>query len=304
MAETYTTNKSFAQVTPGTDSGTWGPFVNNNVGILDTMLGGTATIPLTNANVQLSSGQYQCLNIVLTGTLSGNVQITLPGGVGGFWNFLHSATNNANFFVTLNSTVPASPVIGLPPGQVTPVIMGGGGPIFANLPHHIGGYWFHGGSSIPAWVSNCTFAPYLNCDGTTFSSASFPALAGFLGGNTLPDARGRALFATEQGTGRLAGAAFLGGYGNVNTTITQANLPNVNLNPNFSPVNIDQGNIVQTTGGLANSPAGGSQFLFATAPNFITPTVTLPTYSLGGSGTPATTAPPLLVHGLTLIRAG
>jgi hypothetical protein len=304
MAETYTTNKSFAQVTPGTDSGTWGPFVNNNVGILDTMLGGVAVIPLTNANVQLSSGQYQCLTVALNGALSGNIVLTFPGGVGGMWNISNNTTNSSAFSITMTTTSAGSRAIGVPPGQITPVLLDGTNPFFTNLPHSVGGYWFHGGSSVPAWVSNCTIPPYLNCDGTTFTAATYPALNSFLGGNTLPDARGRALFATEQGTGRLAGAVFLGGYGNVNTTITQANLPNVNLNPNSNPVNLNQGNIVQTTGGLANSPAGGSQFLFSTAPNFITPTVTLPQYSLGGSGTPVTTVPPALVHGLTLIRAG
>src|SRR6516164_6242874 len=122
MAETYTTNKSFAQVTPGTDSGTWGPFVNNNVGILDTMLGGVATIPLTNANVQLSSGQYQCMFVKLTGALTGNIQLTWPGGVGGFWTIINQTTNSSAFYIVLTSTS-ASQTIGVPPGQNTKILL-------------------------------------------------------------------------------------------------------------------------------------------------------------------------------------
>jgi hypothetical protein len=300
MAETYTTNKSLAQVTPGTDSGTWGPFVNNNMGIADNSFGGLATVALTNSPVSLSSAQYQCAFINLTGALTGNVQVTFPGNIGSFYYIFNQTTNSSAFVVTLTST--SGPVVGLPPGIGSIFVLSPTALVNVSLPP-VGTYLQISGSSVPNWIAACTTPPFLNCDGTSFSAVQYPALNAILGGNTLPDARGRALFALDQGTARN-GAAFLAGGGSATTTVTQANLPNVNLSANSNPVSLNQGNIIQYSGAFVNSPAGGAQVLFGSTPSQITPTVTLPQYSLGGSGTPMITISPAVVHGLTLVRAG
>ena len=58
-------------------------------------------------------------------------------------------------------------------------------------------------ASLPSWISGCTVAPFLNCDGSTFNATTYAALNAFLGGNTLPDLRGRMPAALNQGTGRI-----------------------------------------------------------------------------------------------------
>jgi hypothetical protein len=306
MADPLTPNKSLAQPTRGSDIGVWDTPVNANMGILDNSLGGVATIALTNANVQLSSAQYQCAFIKLTGTLSGNILLTFPGGIGSFFTILNQTVAGTNA-ITMNTTAAGSQTIGIPPNENRQVFIDGTNPQFHGLPP-VGSYMHFGYSSAPNWITNCTVQPFLNCDGTSFSSATYPALTTYLGSNTLPDTRGRALFTLDQGTGRNGGA-FLGGGGNANTSITiaQANLPNVNLNANSNPVNLNQGNIVQANAGFVTGAlTGGAQYGMNATPSQITPTVTLPTYSLGGSGTPITTSTisPAIVHGITMVRAG
>jgi len=306
MAETYTTNKSFAQVTPGTDSGTWGPFVNNNVGILDTMLGGVATIPLTNANVQLSSGQYQCAFVKITGAISGNIILTFPGGVGGFWTVMNKTTNSSAFLVTMTTTSAGAQTIGLPPGQNVQVFLDGANPQYHGLPH-VGTYVHWGIPGTPAWVGACTIPPYLNCDGTTFSAVTYPALNAFLGGNTLPDARGRALYALEQGTGRLSGAGFLVGGGNINTTLITANMPAHNHGVTITDPGHTHSYTVDHAGGLNNAVFDtGQNANFPGQTGAINSAVTGITASDGvvGGGAAFQTIGPTLVNGIIMIRAG
>lgn len=304
MADPLTANKFLAQPTRGSDAGTWDTPMNANSGIIDNSFGGVATIALTNSPVTLSAAQYQNVFIKLTGVLSANVALTFPGGVGSYFTILNQTTGSSAFVVTMTTTAVGAQTIGIPPGQNTKVMLDGTNPQFENLPHNVGGYWHHAGSSTPSWVAACTVPPYLNCDGSGFSAGTYPALNAYLGGTTLPDARGRALFALDQGTGRNGGS-FLQGGGAAQATIAQSNLPNVNLNPNTATVNSNQGNIVQGSIVFNNVNLG------AGAPGLITQggisgtiSINLPTYSLGGSGTPLTTLPPSLVSGIILVRAG
>jgi hypothetical protein len=72
-------------------------------------------------------------------------------------------------------------------GQIVDVLNDGSNLRFKNLGGPIGSYWDYAGSSNPAWNSGCTVPPYLNCDGSTFSAATYPSLAVILGSTTLPD---------------------------------------------------------------------------------------------------------------------
>lgn len=306
MPDPLTANKFLAQPTRGSDVGVWDTPMNANSGIIDNSFGGATVIALSNSNVTLSPSQYQCFYIALNGTLSANVTLTFPGGVGSFYIISHGAlTTGSSFTVTMQTTAAGAGVIGIPPGEQSHIGISGlaATPLYLGLPH-VGSYWHVGCGGVPAWVSACTTPPYLNCNGASFSSAAYPQLATYLGGNTLPDVRGRALFALDQGTGRNGGV-FLGGGGSAQTTISQANLPNVNLNANANPVGLNQSNIVQANAGFVTGAlTGGAQYGMNATPSAITPTVTLPQYSLGGSGTPMTTISPAIVHGMTLIRAG
>ncbi len=70
-------NKGYNLQATGSNSGTWGSTLNTDVfTIVDNNLGGLVTKSLTNVNVTLSATESQALNLVLTGTLTGAVQIT------------------------------------------------------------------------------------------------------------------------------------------------------------------------------------------------------------------------------------
>jgi hypothetical protein len=302
MAVTPTTNKSFELVTVGTESGTWGPYVNGNASLLDNLLGSVATVALTNVNVALSSAQYQNYFIKFTGAITGNIQITFPGGVGGFWTILNATTNSSTQYITINTTAAGTTVIGLPPGQNTKIGVDGTSPFYEHLPHHVGQYWHHGGSSVPAWVSNCTVPPYLNCDGTTFTAATYPALNSFLSGNTLPDARGRVMAALDQGTGRN-GLSFLqsSGFASQSITVASSHLP-AHSHPISDPTHTHPLGSAGGDGFFTGSGHGFSGFGQVT--NSAATGITVSNSTYANSAISFGTLPPIVAHGLTLIRAG
>ena len=200
MADPTTANTSMSVPIRGSDVGTWDVPVNGNFNILDSMFGGVATVALTNSPVTLTSSQAQSSIIRFTGTLSANVAVTLPG-IYKFWTIDNQIVNSpSSFCVTLVSTSAGS-VIGCPPGTQD-VFYDGTSVNYKNL-GQMGEYWDYAGTTVPTWVTNSTKPPYLNCNATTFSSATYPILANFLGTTTLPDSRGRARYAADAGTARI-----------------------------------------------------------------------------------------------------
>lgn len=202
---TYTANKNLAEPARGEYLGTWDTPVNSNTTILDNSLGGYVAVPLSNANVVLSPAQYQNTFITFTSTafggLAASVTITLPA-VGSFYTVQNLTSNTSSFTVTLATTAAGGQYIALPPGEPIDIFTDGTNVKFRNL-GRVGSYWDYAGSSIPNWVSGCSIPPYLNCDGSAFSSAAYPVLATVLGGTTLPDSRGRVRAALNQGTARI-----------------------------------------------------------------------------------------------------
>jgi hypothetical protein len=72
-----TTYKGFELQATGANSGTWGSVLNSDVfQIIDNNLGAITTKALTNVNVTLSASESQSAILRLSGTLTGNVQIT------------------------------------------------------------------------------------------------------------------------------------------------------------------------------------------------------------------------------------
>jgi hypothetical protein len=318
MTEPTTVNRALIAPLTGDLPGLWGSAaINPDLVAIDGMLGGAVTVSLTNAPVTLtvpagftatpSAGPTQSQNafINFSGTLTGDCTITFP--MPGFYIVNNRCVVGA-FVVFLASSAPGN-IITAPPGECVEVFCDGVSMWYVGL-GRVGEYMDLAAAAVPRWISVCTIPPYLNCDGTTFSATTYPALAALLGGNTLPDSRGGARFALNQGTGRITAS---GGFGIDGTTLlaaggtetfNQANLPNYNLDlsglsiangtnissaPSAQVTNISQG---------AGNPKNGYQPGYPLTVN-LSISGTVPS---GGSGSP--NLPPGYVGGLTLIRAG
>src|SRR6266404_105996 len=267
MVDPTTVNTSLAVPIRGTDVGTWDLSVNSNFTSIDSMMGGVTSIALTSASVTLATSQALVSIIRVTGTLLANVSITLPGIYKG-WTIDNQILNSpSSFAVTLVSTSGAN-IIGLPPGPQD-IFYDGTTINYRNL-GRIGEYWDYASLNVPSWVLQSTKPPYLNCNGTTFSSATYPILTAILGSTTLPDSRGRFRAVYNAGTGRITSAGglnadtiYLGGGLNTNTLVT-ANLP-AYTPPGQVATTIIQNADIQPAGGSVGSgpsspgalPAGG-----------------------------------------------
>lgn len=101
MASTYTTNLHLELQGTGDNSGTWGSELNTAVfTILDNALGGAQTFSLSNVDVTVSTTQSQNNAFLLTGTLTGNVNIIFPS-IGRMIYVVNNTTGN--FTVTLKT---------------------------------------------------------------------------------------------------------------------------------------------------------------------------------------------------------
>ena len=103
MTSSYTTNKNLEKPANGDYVNTWSSPVNNDWDAIDAAFGGTTTINAVGASgtVVLSSSQYRPPNIVITGTLTANVNYQFPSGVGGIWT-VYNNTSGA-FTITMSS---------------------------------------------------------------------------------------------------------------------------------------------------------------------------------------------------------
>lgn len=326
-----TPNKGLEQPARGSLVGVWDTPVNANMDVVDASFGGTATIALTNSPVILSSAQYRNIFITFTGALSGNCAITFPV-VGSIYTIQNLTSNTSAFQVTLQTTAAGSQIIGAPWGVPTDIMTDASGNVkFRNM-QQVGDFKDFVGSSVPAWVSNCTIPPYLNCDGTSFSSATYPVLATILGGTTLPDAKGRVRATLNQGSARITSGSSTGGVdGNTNLSAggsQTTTLSSQNMAP--SPVVDDHVHAMFSSG----TATGTGQFFSNGADPTATPSANLdvgfyqnynmsrvsatPTAVYGRTGvassggitvgstspTNFSNLPPIYVGGLTLIRAG
>lgn len=261
-----------------------------------------------------SGGPTQAQNAALrfTGALSGNVQITLP--LPGYM-IVENLTTGA--FVLIFRAIGSGEVIGIEQGSVQHIYNDGTNVRFVNLPP-VGTYLDICDASVPAWITACTKPPYLNCNGGSFSAGTYPYLNAKLGGNTLPDFKGRAPYYLNQGSGRLtaAGAGIDGDTrfaagGSNGIMLGAAQIPSLTVGGNIT-VNYggklaltfnNQGvTSVPTTGGVSvfYAPSGSGDWNLnntqsvATANNM--------TYTNGGQTIVGSTAPGV-VSGLRLIRA-
>jgi microcystin-dependent protein len=313
MVSTFTPNIQLEEPARGDYVGTWDTPVNANMTLIDLVAGGQTSITLNNSPVVLSAAQFQCTEITFASTLTGSVTITFPTSFKKPYSVYHTCTGSSAFTITLQTTAAGGEVIAIPPGVFSEVINDGTNLRFRGL-ERIGSYWDYAGSSVPNWVSGCTKAPYLNCDGTAFSSATYPQLATILGGTTLPDARGRYRLATDQSAGRVSSAVAgfspttVGAGGGLQSqTLGSSNLPAHN-----HPVN-DPGHlhgpgsgssVFWTAQGSGAALSGGSFGVFVTASQTATANTGLTVSNSTYANSALAILPPTYVGGLTLIRAG
>lgn len=316
MADPQTPNIGYYNPTHGSYVNTWDTPLDANFSAIDETLANVAIISLSNSPVTLTvppttgsswSGPYQSQSAVVrfTGALTSNVTVTLPRA--GFW-IVENLTSGA-FIVILASGSPGN-VICAPPGEMTHVFCDSTDVRYVDF-GRIGSYIDLAVSAVPAWISNCTVSPYLNCDGGTFNATTYPALNTILGGNTLPDLRGRVRAALNQTTGRISASGVNGDVifsaGGADTeVIGQPNLPNVSFTVTIPAGQGSHSHVYVTfgAGGFgAQANAPGTSGSAASTQASTLPSMT-GTAASGGSGTALPTMPPVQIAGLTLIRAG
>jgi microcystin-dependent protein len=186
MAEPTTQNIALIIPNTGDLPGAWGPgAINPDFVALDGMLGGVATVGLTNVDVTLTApsgavtpgaGPNQAQNAVLrfTGVLTGNVTVTLP--LPGFTTIENLTSGN---FVVSFRAVAVGEVIATPQGSIMRVYNDGTNVRFVgDVSLRPGKMEFEGGEiGLPAWIAACTVKPYLVADGTVHPVADAPFLA-------------------------------------------------------------------------------------------------------------------------------
>jgi len=318
MADPLTPNIGLSVPIRGQDVGTWDIPVNGDFTILDSIAGGVNVSAVTNSPITLTSSQAQSSILRFTGTLTANVQITVPAIFKGYTIDNQITNSPSSFSMIMISTAASTPQLGIAPG-VNDILYDGISLKYRNL-GKVGEYWDYAGTAIPNWVNFCTPAPYLYCNGTSFSSATYPILANLLGGNVLPDARGRGRFSFNDGTARLSSAGagidgntLLAAGGNNGVMLSSSQIPSITATNVAQNIIASFGKFIATystpsvaflvnnglPGGVWDqSGAGGPSFTSSvTTSNSISATYSNTSQTIIQSPTPG------YVGGLTMIRA-
>lgn len=328
MASTFTNNLAIEKPGSGDYSGTWDVPANSNYDVIDQKLGSALSISLAAGSVTLSQSQMRNQTLIFTGTLAADTNVTFPALSsnpavtlsGGRWTIINqTVATGSSFLVSLRSTGSVFTIAAPPYQAVDAVLLGTGSSeagafYYANLPP-VGTLYDYFGSALPRWITTGSATPvYLNCDGTTYSASTFPALWVLFGGTlpstgtfTVPDLRGRFRVPLNQGTGRITAAGGLNADTYFNTggaqtvTLSSQNIPPVPLtitDPGHTH-QISAQSILYTAGGVgANIFGSGVTANTSTATTGITATA--------GSTSPTAfgAIPPAMAFGFTLIRAG
>lgn len=306
------TNRAYLLQTSGENPGTWGldPGLNGNFQKIDSNLGGVATIALSSSNVTLSASEYANGTILLSGTLTSNVNVIFPP-VNGWWTIINNTTGS---FVANIVPVGGTQSIVVEQGAIADVMLVGTTARFRNLPP-VGTYLDLIDATVPLWISSCTVPPYLLCDGSTFSAVTYPYLNTKLGGTTLPDLRGRSRFYLNGGSGRITtagsgidGDTRLSAGGAQNVALTEANLA---AHTHGAATGATTPAPITANARLIANPAGGSAAYITDALNGPSTTTTwvnaqtahTHTIASAGSGTAHNNMTPACISGITMIRA-
>lgn len=320
MADPTTVNIALAVPLHGSNVDTWDVPLNTDFTAIDGFFGGVQTISVSSTPVTLTSptgtvtpsaGPSQSQNAVLvfTGTLTANVQVTLPlpGPI-----IVTNLTTGA--FVLSFRAAGVGEIIAVDQGISQRIYNDGTNVRFVDLPP-IGSYLDIAQSTVPAWITTCTKPPFLLCNGGTFSAVTYPYLNTKLGGNTLPDLRGVSRYTLNQGTSRLttAGSGLDGDTLFAIKSTQSRTLLTANLPPYTPAGNIANGTI--TINGVAmnisgfnnNNGGGGGAFAVGSTAASLSASQATSTFSgtaQGGTSTPIGLIGTGVIAGITLIRAG
>lgn len=110
-----TPNKGFEVQVTGSNSGTWGDVLNDDViSIIDNNLGGIVTKSVAGSNITLSSTESQMAIVRLTGAQSADIQLT-TSCIGSF--FVENLTTNSFNITVVNDQVATGVIV--PKGRST-----------------------------------------------------------------------------------------------------------------------------------------------------------------------------------------
>ena len=316
MVSTFSPNIQLEEPARGDQVGVWDTPVNANTTLIDLVAGGQTTISGAAGSIVLSAAQFQCKTITFNSTLLASIAVTFPTSFMKSYEIFNTCTGSSAFVITLQTTAAGAGSVCCPPGEICEIVNIAGQIRFKNL-GRVGSYWDHAGSSVPAWVSGSNPVPYLNCDATTFSAATFPQLAVILGSTTLPDFRGSSPLYLNQGTGRATSSgagvdgntAYARGGGNGVTlgsshipTHTSSGVNTISVGPGPTLTSIYGNGVISninTAAGGSPVPNSGSLTSVAlTGSN----TVTVAFNNSSQQNVPATV--PITVGGIRMIRAG
>lgn len=326
MADPTTSNRSLNIPTTGSDVGTWGTSLNNNFTYIDQLFGGVVTKSLTgvSGNLTLSASDVQYGVIRLTGTLGANVTVVLPTASNIYT--IEAIPSSITGAFTITAAMASGAVVGLPPGIPTQIFTDGANTKFYNPPLP-GTYWDYAGSSTPAWITACTNAPWLACDGSAVSRSTYSYLFNAIGttfgtgdGSTtfnLPDTRNRARVSVMSSGARLTSAVSgIDGtvVGSGGSTVESTTLNTSQIPAHTHPATVtDPGHLHSFSAGLliagglgvgfsssGNSRDTNAGSLTSTLTN--TTGITVSVNANVGGGTAHTNVQPTIVAGLTFIK--
>ena len=122
MTSTYTSNKYIEKPANGDYPDSWNVPVNSDWDIIDKALGSSISKTLSNVDVFLTISEAQNQQIVLTGALTGNVNVVIPfksgsavEAVGGTWVVYNNTTGSYN--VTVKTEVAGSAGVAISQGK-------------------------------------------------------------------------------------------------------------------------------------------------------------------------------------------
>ena len=164
---TFTANKGYGEPTVNGDNNVWGTELNSNWSILDNNLGGKASINCAgNSNVTLSAAQAQCMLLVLTGALTGNIDLIAPA-VGSFY-VINNECTGAYTLTVITSAVGSTGVV--VPNGTTMLVATGGTQVFSAS----NAYGLLAAANIWAALQTFTLPPQM----PTYTVAGLPVVSG------------------------------------------------------------------------------------------------------------------------------
>lgn len=172
MASSFTPNLNLELQGTGDNPGTWGSVLNlAALTIVDNAMGGVQTLSLSNVNVLLTTTQSQNNAIKLTGTLTGNVDVTFPA-IGRTYFVANNTTGN--FTVTLKCAGGGSSAV-IPQGRNGFIILDGVN-VIAESAQQASPV-----AAVMAFAMSTVPNGWLECDGAAVSRTTYAALFSAIG---------------------------------------------------------------------------------------------------------------------------